>query len=168
MIWVVLAFVAIVWIFIWWLLNDSFWTAVGMTCLFAVLLGLLALLLTFATSCIPAHEDKVFEMAEANTIVALSDSAGANGSFGFLGAGYVKDDLYYHYMIKNDVGYKAEKILASDTIIRYTSEDFKVEKYEATGFKRKSDHIFAVPTGKYYVVYIPEGSIIEGFRVDLE
>lgn len=168
MIWFVIALIVAVVVFIKSYAWDTFWNSIGWSLVGLVVGCLFALLISIVTSCIPEHEDKVYNITESNSIVALSDSVGANGSFGFLGTGHIKDDLYYYYMVKNDTGYKAEKIPASDTIIRYTSSDFKIEKYEASGFKNKSKYIYAVPVGQYYVVYIPEGSIIENYRVDLE
>ena len=107
------------------------------------------------------------EKSSTEHIIALNDSTGVNGRAGFLGSGYVEDELYYYYMTDTKEGFQAKKIKAEDTYVRYSDEPI-VETYTATNFKNKLPWLIALPIKSFYIVYIPEGSIIENYRIDLE
>ena len=107
------------------------------------------------------------EKSSMERIIALNDSTGVNGRAGFLGSGYVEDELYYYYMTDTKEGFQAKKIKAEDTYVRYSDEPI-VETYTATNFKNKLLWLIALPIKSSHIVYIPEGSIIENYRIDLE
>lgn len=107
------------------------------------------------------------EKSSTEHIIALNDSTGVNGRAGFLGSGYVEDELYYYYMTDTKEGFQAKKIKAEDTYVRYSDESI-IETYTATNFKNKLLWLIALPINSYHIVYIPEGSIIENYRIDLE
>lgn len=107
------------------------------------------------------------EKSSTEHIIALNDSTGVNGRSGFLGSGYVEDELYYYYMTDTKEGFQAKKIKAEDTYVRYSDEQI-VETYTATNFKNKLLWLIALPIKSFHIVYIPEGSIIENYRIDLE
>lgn len=107
------------------------------------------------------------EKSSTEHIIALNDSTGVNGRSGFLGSGYVEDELYYYYMTDTKEGFQAKKIKAEDTYVRYSDEQI-VETYTATNFKNKLLWLIALPIKSFHIVCIPEGSIIENYRIDLE
>lgn len=107
------------------------------------------------------------EKTSTEHIIALNDSTGVNGRAGFLGSGYVEDELYYYYMTDAKEGFQTKKIKAEDTYVRYSDEPI-VETYTATNFKNKLLWLIALPINSFHIVYIPEGSIIENYRIDLE
>ena len=107
------------------------------------------------------------EKTSTEHIITLNDSTGVNGRAGFLGSGYVEDELYYYYMADAKEGFQAKKIKAEDTYVRYSDEPI-VETYTATNFKNKLLWLIALPIKSFHIVYIPEGSIIENYRIDLE
>ena len=107
------------------------------------------------------------EKSSTEHIIALNDSTGVNGRAGFLGSGYVEDELYYYYMTDTKEGFQAKKIKAEDTYVRYSDEPI-VETYTATNFKNKLLWLIALPIKSFHIVYIPEGSIIENYQIDLK
>lgn len=107
------------------------------------------------------------EKSNTEHIIALNDSTGVNGRSGFLGSGYVEDELYYYYMTDTKEGFQAKKIKAEDTYVRYSDKPI-VETYTATNFKNKLLWFIALPIKSFHIVYIPEGSIIENYRIDLK
>ena len=107
------------------------------------------------------------EKSSTERIIALNDSTGVNGRAGFLGSGYVEDELYYYYMTDTKEGFQAKKIKAEDTYVRYSDEPI-VETYTATNFKNKLLWLIALPIKSFHIVYIPEGSIIENYQIDLK
>lgn len=107
------------------------------------------------------------EKSSTEHIIALNDSTGVNGRAGFLGSGYAEDELYYYYMTDTKEGFQAKKIEAEDIYVRYSDEPI-VETYTATNFKNKLLWLIALPIKSFHIVYIPEGSIIENYRIDLE
>lgn len=129
---------------------------------------LIALLIVTATSTIPSKEARVYELSDTYEIVALKDNMNVKGSPRFLGSGRIDEDLYYYYMVADEFGYYVEKIKAGKTRIKYTDSDFRIEKYSNTKFKHWSDYIYTVPVDTFYVAYIPEGSIVTDYVVDLE
>lgn len=110
-----------------------------------------------------------YELTNREEIVALQDSTGGAVRHGFMGSAYINNSLYYYYMTDTEYGYKSGKIDAGNTYVRYC-EDGKpiVETYSASGFTDKWHYLFAFPMDIYYIAYIPEGSIIENFQIDLK
>lgn len=129
------------------------------------------LILVFATmvlsSLFISKSSYIYEKTDTEEIVALQDSTGANGGLWFLGSCYVDNDLYYYYMTYTENGYKASKINAESTYVKYSDEAY-IENYSSIDFKNKICYLFTIPLDSYYIAYIPEGSIIENYRIDLE
>ena len=117
---------------------------------------------------------KIESRTEQITMHALSDSSDIHGRFGFLGSGYIDEELTYYYVVqeKDEYGrecFEVESISAKDAGIVYIAEGEKpyllqsYYVYESKFF----DSIFGEQTGKIYF-YVPEGSIVENYKVDLE
>lgn len=95
-------------------------------------------------------------------IVALNDSNMINGKV-YVHGGRINEDLYYQYMVALRGGcYKANKVKSSDTTIYYDTDNYRVEWCEKT-----KKWLWFSFTQKYNKIYIPEGSIIDDFSIDL-
>lgn len=171
MIWLLLALICVIVFSIWvYEIDDDFLTKILLW--IALLIGSAAFVfITILISSAVIYNNKtnyIYEKTNTTEIVALNDSTGVSGRIGFLGSGYVSEDLYYYYMKNTSKGYKASKIRADATYVKY-SEDPHIEIYSVTGFKNKLYYLIGVPfTDCYYIAYVPEGSIIENYRIDLE
>ena len=96
-------------------------------------------------------------------IVALGDNNLVSGVF-YLRSGYLKEGLYYQYMVKlNNGGYVANKVSSDDTTIFYDDENPRVEWY-----KKERTWWFFKEEDTFNKIYIPKGSITEDYSVDLE
>lgn len=168
MIWLILVIIFSIW-FIYYLYYDgcSFIGGFFFWLLMTFLVFLLSVAILGFCSCIAEYTPQKCTKTSTEHIIALNDSSGVNGRTGFLGSGYVEDELYYYYMADTEEGFRANKIKAENTYVRYSDEPM-VEKYTATNFKNKLLWLIALPTKSYHIVYIPEGSIIENYRIDLK
>ena len=132
--------------------------------------GLLVLgLMLMLSSCFISKSNYTYELAKKEEIVALQDSTGGTVRHGFMGSAYVNNSLYYYYMTDTELGYKSGKIDAGNTYVRYCEDEKPVvETYYAVDFTNKWYYLFAIPSDTYYIAYIPEGSIIENYQIDLK
>ena len=168
MIWFILVVIFSIW-FIKFLHDDGcsfvggffFWLSM------TFLVFLLSVVMIGFCSSVAVIFPQTCEKTSTEHIIALDDSTGVNGRAGFLGSGYVEDELYYYYMTDTKEGFQAKKIKAEDTYVRYSDEPI-VETYTATNFKNKLLWFIALPIKSFHIAYIPEGSIIENYRIDLE
>ena len=111
--------------------------------------------------------DEVYQ-TEETPICALSDNSDIDGSF-FLGSGYVKEDMYYYYLVKNDDGSKEmHKIAATGTPV----DDSETENPRiVTEYKRNSNPVvrfFFFTYQESHKIYIPPKSIKYSYNIDLE
>lgn len=168
MIWFILVVIFSIW-FIKFLHDDGYGFVGGFFfCLFMTfLVFLLSVAMIGFCSSVAVIFPQTCEKTSTEYIIDLNDSTGVNGRAGFLGSGYVEDELYYYYMTDTKEGFQAKKIKADDTYVRYSNEPI-VETYTATNFKNKFLWLIAFPINSFHIVYIPEGSIIENYRIDLK
>ena len=115
-------------------------------------------------TCIPSSEI-VYEET-VTPIVALEDNVTTNGTF-FLGTGAVKDDIHYYYMIETERGYKLQDIAASKAYIKYDTKP-RIVVENGCGFKHWYNNIWAFPTRTHYTIYVPEGTILNNYNIDLK
>lgn len=99
-------------------------------------------------------------------IKALRDNRDVTGVI-YLGRGKIETEEYYYYVVNTNKGYETGKIRAENTYIKY-SDDPRIETYTSKGFKNKTAWIYAVPNYEYKVIYIPEGSMITDYNIDLQ
>jgi hypothetical protein len=154
---------------------DSFGLGCAVTFLSWVIAALLLLLTTLIFAMIA--EDccgRVETRTEQIEMYALSDSQDIYGQFGFLGSGYIDEELTYYYVVqeKDEYGrecFDVKSIDADDAGIIYIADNEKpymlqsYYKYDNGFF----GSMFGEQTGKIYF-YVPKGSIIEQYKVDLE
>ena len=98
-------------------------------------------------------------------IVALNDNNLASGRF-YMRSSRINEDLWYQYMYKKGNGYKTNKCKArTSTVYCSDSEIPRVEWYRV----ERTWLIFKMTDpDKQKKIYIPEGSIIEDFYIDLQ
>ena len=168
MIWFILVVIFSIW-FIKFLHDDGYGFVGGFFFWLSMtfLVFLLSVVMIGFCSSVAVIFPQTCEKTSTEYIIALNDSTGINGRAGFLGSGYVEDELYYYYMTDTKEGFHAKKIKADDTYVRYSNEPI-VETYTATNFKNKFLWLIAFPINSSHIVYIPEGSIIENYRIDLK
>ena len=131
---------------------------------FFCVLGLFVLLSPFAiiTKVHNAKWEYPDKPYATERIVSLNDSNMVQGKT-YLRKGYVNEYLYYQYMVAlNGGGYKANKVKSNDTTIYYDTNNYRVEWCE-----KRRKWLWFYETQKYNKIYIPDGSIINDFNIDL-
>ena len=147
-------------------IRERDWEYVWLISIAASLLcSALTLIITaIVGTCIPSSE--IVYKETVTPIVALEDNMTTNGTF-FLGTGAVKNDIHYYYMIETERGYKLQDIAASKAYIKYdTNPRIVVEK--GCGFKHWYNNIWAFPVSTRYTIYVPEGTILNNYNIDLK
>lgn len=108
-----------------------------------------------------------YNMISDTKIIALKDNQNMNGNFYIFG-GYVDEDLYYYYATETEFGYKTEKIEAENTYIRYTNKEPHIERYCAEFVNNRAHLLGFCMLDDKYIIYCPEGTVTNEFKVDLE
>lgn len=99
-------------------------------------------------------------------IVSIKDNIEIEGNF-ILGTGGISEKQYYYFYKKLGEGYKIDKLECSDCIIfEEKIQGGYISKIENIPTKYKAIIAFREPPE--YHIYIPEGSIIKQFNLDLE
>ena len=111
--------------------------------------------------------DTTYTLEYSAPIVALKDDKIMQGDF-FLGCGSVDGDLQYYYAEDSSKGYQVKHVDVDNTYLLFDDDKPRIERYEAAAFNKKIHYLYAMPNGYYYKIYIPHGSITNGFKVDLE
>ena len=109
------------------------------------------------------------EKVEAVEVISLNDNSNTEGAF-FLGSGSVNEESVYYYAYESDKGITVGEIDADEVYINYTDKQPRLEEYR-TKFKSEFLNWSFAYLGEdscYYKLYIPEGSIIEEYKIDLE
>lgn len=143
------------------------------------------------TSCVVSSQitekKEEYKLIESQNIVALQDNSNTSGRF-FLGSGTVNGSMYYCYYIDTDEGYKYQQIntneSGTDVVIKYCGENEtphidKYDKYTIPTSNKDWGWVFnpvlIAPQSKEAVfsptkvyIYLPEGTIDENYKVDLE
>lgn len=138
------------------------------TCFIGVLLSLAIMVLgggIATASGAPTQSEKV----ESVEVISLNDNSNTEGTF-FLGSGSVNEELVYYYAYESDKGITVGEIDADEVYINYTDKQPRLEEYQ-TKFKSEFLNWSFAYLGEdscYYKLYIPEGSIIEEYKIDLE
>lgn len=99
-------------------------------------------------------------------IVALEDNMTSSGTF-FLGTGTVKSDVHYYFMTETEHGYKLQNIAASKAYIKYDTEP-RIVIENGSEFKHWYNNIWAFPVSTHYTIYVPEGTILNNYNIDLK
>lgn len=140
-------------------------------------------------------ENKTIIETNVQEIVALQDTAQANGKY-FLGTGTYQEEMYYFYYVETENGYVFNKLSPEreNVYIKYIQgEDsprieqaceysirmvkvepsfwwdtlswIRLKDYSVGDIYKKQPTLFSSPT---YTIYVPEGSIVEEYDIDLQ
>lgn len=125
------------------------------------------LVVVFASGIISPCVKVDYNLISDTKIIALKDNQNVNGNFYIMG-GYVDENLYYYYATETEFGYKTEKVRADSSYIKYTDGETHIEKYEPK-FVNDYVYLFGFPMQlSRHIIYCPEGTVTNEFRVDLE
>lgn len=103
------------------------------------------------------------------TISAIQDNASSKGEF-YLRGGYVEGDLSYSFCYGDpENGFQIKTVSAEKCVVKFTDkEPYFQQKEQLTNWFGK----FLYSTDKFtleeYVIYIPEGTMINDFKIDLQ
>lgn len=96
-------------------------------------------------------------------IEALSDSSMMSGRF-YVRSGYIEEQAYYQYMVRqSDGGFVYNRVKARTAKIYYTDDD----NYRVEWYRRTKNFLFASQEEVLQKIYVPKGSIEDGFNIDL-
>lgn len=128
-----------------------------------IVCGILAF---FIGGIISNNSDIMIDTIESdNEIIALADN---NQTYLYRSADK-NNNIRYNYMIKTERGYLTQSVLANRAYIIETND--KVPSVETHQITYKSEflrkHFFNDNT-PYYYIYVPKGTIIGGFTIDLQ
>lgn len=110
--------------------------------------------------------DKTYYLVDDTDIYALQDNVGSSGTF-FLGSGRIEDKAKYFYVVETDFGYAIRDVDVDGSYIKYTDDRCHIETYSYE-FTNPVVKWFAIPMNNRYIFYIPEGSIINNYNMDLK
>ncbi len=150
-------------------------------------IGILSWVASVVISSTISETKEEYKLVESHNIIALQDSSNTSGTF-FLGCGTVGSSMYYCYYIDTDDGYKYQQIKVSsddvDVSIKYCKEKEtphieKYDEYKITtcdknwgwliDFKlSKSTESQSVFSPQKIIIYLPEGTIAENYKIDLQ
>ena len=131
----------------------------------SLLCGALALIITAIIGAGISSNEIIYEET-VTPIVALEDNVTSRGQF-FLGTGTSESDVYYYYMIDTERGYVMQNIKASKAYIKYDTKP-RIAVENGCGFKHWYNNIWAFPTRTHYTIYVPEGTILNNYNIDLK
>ena len=107
------------------------------------------------------------DLTETTDLVSLADNYGFEGS-AFIFSSCVNSELQYTYLYESERGLTTKTIDADDTYLRYTNDIPIIEEYEERHLNWLINWLF-IPGGTYYIIYIPEGSIVTNqYSIDLQ
>ena len=99
---------------------------------------------------------------------SISDGNKLNGQF-FLGSGYINEKMKYSFYLKEQEGFKLYTIDSDIAHVRYSKTKPILEMYEQ---KRTDDFInyFSIPHRPElkYIIYVPQGSILQNYALDAQ
>lgn len=128
----------------------------------AIVCGILAF---FIGGIISNNSDIMIDTIESdNEIIALAD----NSQTYLYRSADKNNNIRYNYMIKTERGYLTQSVLANRAYIIETND--KAPSVEAHQITYKSKFLrkhFYNDNAPYYYIYVPKGTIIGGFTIDL-
>lgn len=173
MFWVILMIIGII-IAIGWTIKNSIdycfsWAYIALiivVAIFSTFVAIMGIGLSNEAASISAATE--IRMCNEYQLQALNDNVGVGGRF-YLGTGTFSDEPKYYVMIKSDTGYKMETYKINEATLIYTQTEPRIEQYELY-FTNPWVRFFCGDTSvdDYYKIYVPEGSILNTYQVDLK
>lgn len=173
MFWVILAIIGIL-LAIGWAIKQSIdyrfsWAYIAVIVLGTMLVTIVAIIgIGLSNEFASTSAATEIRMCNEYQLQALNDNIGVGGRF-YLGTGTFSDEPKYYAMIESDTGYKMETYKINEVILIYTQTEPRIEQYELY-FTNPWVRFFCGDTSvnDYYKIYVPEGSILNTYQVDLE
>ena len=174
MFWAILLIIGII-IAIGWTIKDSIdygffnWAGVAILVLVLIFGAFLAIMgIGLSNEILSTSAATELRMCKEYQLQALNDNVRVGGQF-YLGTGTFSDEPKYYVMIKSDTGYKMETYKINEATLIYTQTEPRIEQYELY-FTNPWVRFFCGDTSvnDYYKIYVPEGSILNTYQVDLE
>lgn len=144
-------------ILIYFIREDAIGCGIGVILLVSILNVAASSLLLCVGSALPDGCYKFHDSKEMQ-IVALQDNAYIYRHRG--------EKLTYSFMYKEDDGYRSGHVDADNAII-FCSDEAKIIA-QSGEFKDWYHWLYAYPTKEKYIIYVPEGTIKEEYKVDLQ
>lgn len=123
------------------------------------------IVLVFSSGIFPSE----LQLHQESSILSIKHENSIEGTF-FLGSGSIDSETYYFYLQqREDGGIKYSKINTSDAILYETEDNFRIERWRKEYKNPIIRRIFIAPVLANDEVrfYIPEGSILYNFILDL-
>ena len=118
---------------------------------------------------LPSKTETVLK--ETYNLTVLQDNNNVKGSF-FLGAGYVGEKMIYSFYYENNGFYEFKQIEyhKGNVKIKYSNGKPKIERYSEEKVKDAfiNNFTFYCDCGNNskYIIYVPEGTIIQNYSLD--
>ena len=138
-------------------------TIIGGIVIGALIRGILAF---FIGGVISNNSDIMIDTIESNNeIIALTD----NSQTYLYRSADKNNNIRYNYMIKTERGYLTQSVLANRAYIIETDDKApSVETHQITYKSKFLRKHFFNDNAPYYYIYVPKGTIIGGFTIDLQ
>lgn len=135
---------------------------------FALLAGFMIVVMVTLFSSAICDEvcDKTWYTSSDVEIYALQDNITTEGRF-FLGTGQVDGNLKYFYVEDTEFGYTVRDVDADNTYIKNTDGKCHLET-QSYEFDNWFVRLIAMPMRERRIFYIPEGSILQNYNIDLQ
>lgn len=135
----------------------------------AIISLLLSMILIMFLSTLASTDGAEIVYAEDKVnIVALEDNNTIEQK-GFLARGYINEKLQYAYIYETPKGLTVKSVDAEHSYINYTEGKPILIIKTATRFKDSILNLIAIPLDSTeYYFYIPEGSVITTYNIDLQ
>ena len=170
MFWLILMGVTVIATIYWMIADDFGWFLGSLMTACVLILSIIFVALGAGMSCAIADEcaARTPVLIESKPLIALKDNSDIVGTK-YLFSGTIKEAQYYYYIEETEFGYKQNKIQASSAYIKYDNESPRIETY-VNKYKNLIVRFFCGNTSinETVVIYIPEGSIVENYEIDLE
>lgn len=101
------------------------------------------------------------ELTATEKVVALNDNHNVNGRY--MRRSYISEELWYHYYVDIGDGFVANKVKSDSATLYYADSNYRVEWY-----KLYRNWLWFSEHKTVHKIYIPEGSIIDDFTLDLQ
>lgn len=160
--WIIIIISVAVWI-ISWISEDDGCMGFMFGFMTFIVTGFISLCIASWIGCSEYESGNYVDKINFDTeIIALSDKSSVGGSF-FLGCGSISDNMYYYYISNDTNGYRTHKIKAENAYVKYTDETPHIVSHSTDIQNEWGFYI-----DDYYVIWIPEGSILQQYSVDIQ
>lgn len=113
----------------------------------------------------PIHLQKINSV---ENIVSLNDNKVTNGRV-YYRSMYINESQYYQYMVDLGNGqYIQNQVPSNETYVSYISKNDTTSKPRVEWLTKRRQFFIFYENETYWHLYVPEGTIAEGFNIDLK